>query len=295
MIYFSLPNLYHHDALMIKICQLQKQQSEVFKIPVQFISITEPTPFCYLCGGINNNTNRILTYADLQKTTQAQISYLSKRLNFSNIHLNENDANDEYFNILLQAYNNNYSNVIEISNIPIAVKLKEKNILYDLIFSANADVLFPFNEDNLNTIIEQNIFKLISLPNYTTNLDFSKINNRKVLELTVNNICQNCPTQCQKECINNEHLSIYNYSNISYFMKCQQHMPYNEPKTINISLEDIQKTYLPLGIKHYKLSEFPNAPLAFIDFITFFVDYFIKEEYKSKILLQLIKENEIHD
>jgi len=32
--------------------------------------------------------------------------------------------------------------------------LKEKGFLYDLIFSAEADVLFPFNEDNINTIIE---------------------------------------------------------------------------------------------------------------------------------------------
>ena len=295
MIYFALPNLYNHNRLLTSICRLQKEKDMVFKIPVQFISITEPTPFCYLSGGININQHQILTYPDLQKTTQAQISYLSKRLKFSNIHLTENDANDEYFNVLVEAYNNNYSNVIEISNIPIALKLKEKKVLYDLIFSAEADVLFPFNEENLNSIIEQDLFKLISLPNYAINLDLKKINNRKVLELTVNNICQNCPIDCQKQCISNEHLSIYNYSNRSSFINCTKHLLYTDKKAINISLEDIQNIYLPLGIKHYKLSEFPNLPFAFIDFITFFVNYFIKEEYQYDILLQLIKENEVHD
>ena len=292
MIYFSLPNLYHHDKLMLSICHLQKQQNEVFKVPVQFIAMTEPTPFCYLCGGINYNKNQILIYNDLLTSTQAQVSFLAKRLKLSNIHINEDDVNDEYFNVLIKAYENNYSNVIEISNIPIAMWLKEKGFLYDLIFSAEADVLFPFNEDNINTIIEQNLFKLISLPNYATNLDLSKINNRKVLELTVNNICQNCSIQNQKQCISNEHLSIYNYSNHSCFLNCGKHVSYQNQKTINISMEDIQKKYLPLGIKHYKLCEFPDVPQAFIDFIFFFVDYFIKDEYKYKILSQLIKEYE---
>lgn len=292
MIYFSLPDLYHHDQLVSSICHLQKQESEVFKIPVQFISMTESTPYCYLCGGINNNKNKFLMYDDLLISTQAQISFLSKRLKFSNIHIDESDINDEYFNVLINAYENNFSNVIEISNIPIAMQLKERGILYDLIFSAEADVLFPFNEDNINIIIEQNLFKLISLPNYASNLDLSKINNRKVLELTVNNICQNCPVVCQKQCIDNEHRSIYNYSNISSFSKCGNHLTYQNPKTINISLEDIQKKYLPLGIKHYKLCEFPDNPHAFIDFIFFFTDYFIKEEYQHKILFKLIKEYE---
>jgi len=64
MIYFSLPNLYNHTKLLFKICELSKRL-DILKIPVSFVSINEPLPFCYLCGGININKNFILDYNNL--------------------------------------------------------------------------------------------------------------------------------------------------------------------------------------------------------------------------------------
>lgn len=293
MIYFSLPNLYNHTNLILKICELNKQ-IEKFKIPVQFVSIYESIPFCYLCGGININTNYILNYSDLQNKVNKHFG-LTKRLNFSNLYIEKNDSKDEYFNLLLQLYENN-SNWIEISNLPLAIELKEQNLLFDFIFSDSADVLFPFSEDNINTIIDQNIFKLISLPSYLNfnNFDLSKIQHCKFIELTINNICNNCSINLQKDCIKNEHNSIYNFSNNSHFLTCPNCSMYNDLNTINISIDDIQNIYLPLGITHYKLNNFPNIPNAFIDFIFFFVNYFIKEEYQQFVLEKLLKEN-YHD
>lgn len=295
MIYFSLPNLYNHNRLLTNICNLQKRHMEMLKVPVQFVSMYEQLPFCYLCGGVNYNKDHILAYADLQSTSSTKISHLAKRLNFSNLFLQEDDLTDEYFKIVLQAYSNNKSNWIEISNIPVAIKLKEQNVQFELIFSQDADVLYPFTEDNLNTIIEQDLFKLISLPWYKTNLDLSKINDRSKLELTVNNTCPNCSYTCQRSCIEKEHAAIYNYSNHSILLNCEKHPRYTDPKSLNISLEDIKNIYLPLGIKHYKLNHFPDEPQAFIDFIFFFVNYFIKEEYQQHILSRLLKENLYYD
>ena len=292
MIYFSLPNLYNHIGLLLSICDLNKRL-EVMKTPVQFVSIDEPIPFCYLCGGINYNKDHILQYTDLQNTSETRISTLAKRLNFSNLYIDEQDLTDEYFNIVLDFYGNNFSNWIEVSNLSVATILKEKNISFELIFSSNADILHPINEDIINTILEQNIFKLISLPYY---LDFNKFNlknivTRSKIELTVNNICQNCSIPCQQSCIKNEHSLIYDYSHLSKFLTCPNFLTYNNQKTILISLEEIQNIYLPLGIHHYKLNNFPDAPNAFIDFIFFFVNYFIKEEYQNEILLHMLKEN----
>lgn len=293
MIYFSLPSLYNHNHLLLKICDLNKRL-EVLKTPVQFIAINEFIPYCYLCGGININKDFILNYSDLQNQSEVHISILAKRLNFSNLYLNEKDLTDEYFNILLQFYGNNFSNWIEISNLSIASYLKNNNIPFHLVLSQNADILHPFNPDILNMIIEQDIFKLISLPTYFK-YDLKDINNRTKLELTVNNICQNCSISCQQDCIQNEHSLIYNYSNISKFISCPNFLSYNNKDTTLISIEDIQEKYLPLGITHYRLNHFPNIPNAFTDFIFFFVKYFIKDEYQFEILSQMIKENEYID
>lgn len=294
MIYFSLPNLYNHTGLLLSICDLNKHL-EVMKIPIQFVSMDESIPFCYLCGGINYNKDHILQYTDLQNTSETRISTLAKRLNFSNLYIDEQDLTDEYFNVVLDFYGNNFSNWIEVSNLSIATILKEKNIPFELIFASNADILHPIDENIINTILEQNIFKLISLPCY---LDFNKFNlkniiTRSKIELTVNNICQNCSISCQQSCIKNEHSLIYDYSHLSKFLTCPNFLTYNNQKTILISLEEIQSIYLPLGIHHYKLNNFPDTPNAFIDFIFFFVNYFIKEKYQNEILLHMLKENEI--
>lgn len=293
MIYFSLPNLYNHIYLQIAISNLKKDVN-IMKAPVQFVSAYESIPFCYLDGGVNVNKDHIFTYSDLQH--QFKFSNMVKRLDFSNLYIDSNDLKDEYFNLILQGYNNS-SNWIDISNIQIAIDLKNKNIPFDLIFSSNADILSSFSTDIINTIIEQKIFKLISLPAY---IDFNKFNlkdieHKKYLELTINNICKNCSENCQKECIKKEHNSIYNYSNRSYYMNCSNFISYNDISNTNISLKDIQEKYLPLGITHYKLNSFPNIPNAFIDFIFFFVNYFIKEEYQNEILIKLLKENQRND
>lgn len=290
MIYFSLPNLYNHVFLIKKIFSFNTKTKDILKYPIHFITVEESLPFCYLSGGVNINQNFILTQPELQDTIK--YNGITKRLNFSNLYINENDLKDEYFNLLLNTYNNN-SNWIEISNLPTAINLKNQNIPFDLIFSNNADILFPFSTDVINTIIEQNIFKLISLPAYINlnTFNLKEIVHKKYLELTINNPCGNCPISCQQDCIKNEHNSIYNYSNHSQYNNCTNFIPYNNIKTINISLEDIQQKYLPLGITHYKLNNLPNTTNAFINFIFFFVNYFIKEEYQQEILIELLKEN----
>ena len=290
MIYFSLPNLYNHVFLIKKIFSFNIKTKDVLKYPVHFITVEESLPFCYLSGGVNINQNFILTQPNLQDTIK--YNGITKRLNFSNLHININDLKDEYFNLILQFYGNN-SNQIELTHLPIAIELKNQNIPFDLIFSSKANILYPFTPEIINTIIEQDIFKLISLPSYLNfdNFNLNNIEHKKYIELTINNICSNCPIAYYQKCIELEDNSIYNYSNNSHYTNCSNFMSYNNKKSINISLNDIQQLYMPLGITHYKLDNFPNTQKAFIDFIFFFVNYFIKEEYQQEILIDLLKEN----
>lgn len=290
MIYITLPNLYKYQNLKLALCSLNIE-TEKMKIPFRFVSQYESLPYCYLCGGVNINNNFIYKYHQLE--TRAKTHYsLAKRLNFSNLNIEEKDIKDEYFNVVLNLYDQ--SSWLEVSNIPFAMALKNKYPLYDLIFSSAADIMFPFTPETLNTIQEQELFKIISIPSYyNKDFDFLKeIKNRSKLELTINNICNNCPVPCQKNCIISEHDSIYNYSNNSIFNNCDKLQEYHNSKSIDITLDDIKNIYLPLGIKHYKLDNFPNCKNAIIDFIFFITDYFFKEEYKEEIIQKLIKEIE---
>ena len=131
---------------------------------------------------------------------------------------------------------------------------------------------------------------MISLPAYySTNLDFIRaISHRSKLELTVNNICANCSINCQKDCIVAEHSNIYNYSNTSGFKTCANFCSYLNKNASLITLQDIKTTYLPMGITHYRLNNFPDIKNAYIDFVFFVADYFIKDEYKEEIKEWLI-------
>lgn len=288
MIYITLPNLYKYQNLKLALCRLNKNILKM-KIPMHFVSEYESFPYCYLGGGVNVNNDFIFKYHQLE--TKAKVQYsIAKRLNFSNLNIEEKDIKDEYFNIILQLYD--ISSWIEVSNIPLAVALKNKYPFYELILSENADIMFPFTSDAINTIQEQDLFKLISIPTYyNDNLEFLKqIQHRSKLELTINNICNNCPVGRQKDCILTEHNGIYNYSKNSIFKSCTKFYSYTDPKAILITLEDIQNKYLPLGITHYKLNNFPNLENEVINFVFFIVNYFIKDEYKNEILLDLLKE-----
>lgn len=288
MIYITLPNLYKYQNLKLALCGLNKEISKM-KIPVHFVSAYESLPYCYLGGGVNVNNGFIFKYHQLQAKSQIHYS-LAKRLNFSNLNIEEKDFKDEYFNIILDLYDE--SSWVEVNNIPLAIALKDKYPLFELIFSDTADIMFPLTPETINTIQEQDLFRLISIPTYYNNdLEFLKnIKHRSKLELTINNICKNCSVNCQKNCILTEHNNIYNYSNASIFNNCEKFYAYNDPEATLITLEDIQNVYLPLGITHYKLNNFPKLQNAVIDFVFFIVDYFIKDEYQTEILTKLIKE-----
>lgn len=294
MLYFTLPNFYNHTQLNSILSTLAKTKIETFIEPIQFISNYENLPYCYFNGGMNNNNGIIYKYHELEAKAQRRTNN-AKRLDFSNLLVNEEeDIYDCYFNIILNLYNNG-SNFIEVSNLKFADYLaKREDLLYDLIFSANADIMNEFNSDILNDIIEYDIFKLISLPlYYTKDIDFIKaINKRSKLEITVNNICGNCTKNCQKDCIVKEHNNLYNFSNNSIYKSCNNFILYNSNKNEIISINDILAIYKPLGITHFKLCNYPDKQGALNDFIFFFVHYFIKPEFREEILYIIIKELE---
>ena len=97
--------------------------------------------------------------------------------------------------------------------------------------------------------------------------------------------CANCSYDTWGSCKSKEHDLLYNFSKQSMLNSCSKRLKYNNPKNILISYDEIQNNYLPLGINHFSLAEFSNNDL--MNFIIFFLNYFIKPEHYDTILQYL--------
>lgn len=71
---------------------------------------------------------------------------------------------------------------------------------------------------------------------------------------------------------------------------CPKIKSYDNMQTIMIPLEDIIHKYTKLGITHYSLGPLPHNQRAILDFLAFFVNYFIKAEYRFEIYKLLERE-----
>lgn len=282
MIYFSLPNLYNQFNLLHQIYLLNKNEINKFKIPVRFISITENLPFNYSNGNINYNKDFFFNYFQLQEKSQKQTEII-KRINMSNIYFCNTDFNDSYCNLILQCYESG-SSEIEISDIDFLEYILNTYPNYQFILSPNILISNNITINALNQLINSNIISLFSLPYYYNNSNFIfQIENKTKIELTINPLCS-CSSieQCQN-CICQENKLIYNFSNQSHILQCVQ----TNNNFYFISLNDIINNYLKQGINHYKLNEFSNTKQSFYNFLYFFVEFFIKQEFQMDILKRL--------
>jgi len=295
MIYFTLPNFYNNINLNSAICAYFGDPLNHKKMiaPVKFIASSGSYPYSYHNGGINNNKGQLLRYSDYEKI----ISFgnfpvnTAIRLDLSNIYLTEKDFDDCMLNTILNTHHNG-STQIELWSIGLLEYIKSNYPNFSYIFSANADIINPINSEIINSLIDSKEFELISLPiKYNRDIEFLKqIQSRKCLELTVNDICVKCTESQHLECKGQENECQYYYSQKSPITNCKKRMRYNMRDTVLISLDDIKTIYLPLGITHFKLCEYLHTKNHEIDFIFFFIEYFVKPEYQKEVLNYLLKE-----
>lgn len=291
MIYFTLPNFYTSNQLNKIIYNYSKDinNQHKFVVPVKFIGEKGNYPFCYHSGGLNHNSSPLARWQDFHTMCNSD-SWIGMRLDCSSIFLNDDDFNDSLLNTILEVHETG-STYIELSNLKLMEYIEQKYPNYMFILSANADLLNKHTPEVINTMIESEKFHLISLPKcYNDNMEFLKaINHRNKLELTVNSLCHCDLEQCNK-CIVKENETQYYYSGQSIISACPERYMYNAAKNTLISLNDIKQKYLPLGITHYALAEYPNTKQDMFHFIFFFADYFIKPEFREEVLFILLKE-----
>lgn len=286
MIYFTLQNFYENQKLNNILFIIHQQFIDSFKAPIKFIYTAGSFPYTYWNGGINNNFGiGNNTYDTVIKYYQTNL--LPLRINCSNINLNKEDFNDTIMNVILDLLNNS-SNAIELSNLELYEYLYNKYPNFHYILSNNFNLINPLTPELINKLNEISDFYFIQIPlNKVKDFDYLKaIKNKKNIELPIGDICGNCSNLNQ--CNIQEQIAQYNYSDSFTKMNCSKCLGLNGI----ISLEDIQKNYVPLGFHNFILPDYYDSKNN--NMIKFFINYFIKDSDKS-LIYDFIGEHMLYD
>lgn len=286
MIYFTLQNFYENQKLNNILFIIHQQFIDSFKAPIKFIYTAGSFPYTYWNGGINNNFGiGNNTYDTVIKYYQTNL--LPLRINCSNINLNKEDFNDTIMNVILDLLNNS-SNSIELSNLELYEYLYNKYPNFHYILSNNFNLINPLTPELINKLNEISDFYFIQIPlNKVKDFDYLKaIKNKKNIELPIGDICGNCSNLDQ--CNIQEQIAQYNYSDSFTKMNCSKCLGLNGI----ISLEDIQKNYVPLGFHNFILPDYYDSKNN--NMIKFFINYFIKDSDKS-LIYDFIGEHMLYD
>ena len=286
MIYFTLQNFYENQKLNNILFIIHQQFIDSFKAPIKFIYTAGSFPYTYWNGGINNNFGiGNNTYDTVIKYYQTNL--LPLRINCSNINLNKEDFNDTIMNVILDLLNNS-SNAIELSNLELYEYLYNKYPNFHYILSNNFNLINPLTPELINKLNEISDFYFIQIPlNKVKDFDYLKaIKNKKNIELPIGDICGNCSNLNQ--CNIQEQIAQYNYSDSFTKMNCSKCLGLNGI----ISLEDIQKNYVPLGFHNFILPDYYDSKNN--NMIKFFINYFIKDLDKS-LIYDFIGEHMLYD
>ena len=278
MFYISLPYFYQNYKFnnffkkYIRDSESGKESKLISKFNIEYTH--GAFPWSLWNGDINLNAGTAVL-------TPQMVSFINQtetilRLDASNIYLQENDYLDIHENSTLRIINGT-NNVYEISSIDLMNYLQQYNLNNQYIISNNAQILCPFNENILNTFIEQDNIKLINI-GYRPVIDLTLIQNKSKLEVSIG-YCGNCSMDKCLYCSSIEQQNIYNYSGASLFINC----PY-ENKII-----DYYEELLPFykqGINHFKITaNASNLNILNINIIKSFV----KPEYQGECIHEYYK------
>ena len=279
MFNFTLTNLYNGYSINNYFNQYISSRMHMLKENIHFNQIAGTFPFNSWNGGLNGNYDKIPLNNDIMALFTANQAHCI-RMNFANLHIEECDFENN-FNRLILEYGANGSTIIEVSNLKLYEWIKEKYPIYNkFVLSSNAWEVLDLTPEMLDVILDNPDFILATMPRqYAKNLEYlSQIRNKAKIEIEINPIC---PMICNNfsNCLNHENLLQYEFSDNSNFAICKKCFPYHaNPQTLE--LEDLKKTYFPLGINHFRLAETPYTKIQ--TYFLFLIKYFIKPEYQMQ-------------
>ena len=272
--YFHLPGLFEFAHLYENFLDIYTNEREKFNDWIEIDSLYGNPSDCIWGGGRRKAIiSNIFSIADMMKRYN-----IKSALTFSNLLLEEEHLLDTYGNTILTVFNEEENYIILTSPL-LEEHIRTHYPNYNFISSTTKCIT---NLDEINQELENNNYKLMCLDyNYNNNFDILKhLNNKDKCELLINPVCEpNCSRR--KE----HYLEIskdYLHQKISIFQCPYQGLPFYIAKQnpLFISKEAIEKTYLPMGYKHFKI-EGRCAPDD--DIIEILLYYLVKPEYQIEI------------
>lgn len=272
MYYFTLCDFFYNYGVINYFINLLDQHPEYFiNSNICFNCYQGSYSYFYFNGDFNNNNGPTTLTPNFK--TRENLDKKPIRFSMSNLYIENNDIYNCYLNSLLKEFDRQ-GNYIEVSNLDFLNYLKS-NFIYNYILSKNIFFTLSPEVNNINQILEENknIFSLIQLPDNYPLDKIKELNNRKLLEITINPNCINCKNYTA--CWLKEFEYQINYSNKSNFCNCDK---YNE----NVILIKDLDNYSKLGINHFIIKSNPQHNAE--DYLAFLIDYFIKDEFKYNVL-----------
>lgn len=283
IIKFHIPDFYYHYQLDMKLIELIKENPNYFYDNTKIGSVYGSFP-----GAIWNGGRAMFGIASIEniKNTIDCVNNVGVpvRFTFTNCLLEEKHVYDTYCNLIMEAANNGFNEVLVNSDI-LEEYLRRTYPNFKYISSTTKC------ERDINKINDaSNKYDLV-VTDYRDNCNYeflNEIKNKNKIELLVNASCSpNCGAKRQ------EHYSYLSkqqlmYSQINYycdFANNPLHEILKYPTVIKV--EDIYGKYYDMGFSNFKIEGRTEHK---INVIESYIYYLVKPEYKDIVRHELIKQ-----
>ena len=280
MILFSIPDFYGFFHLNLRLLELKQQEPEKLYSDIVIDSVYGSFPCIWNGGRFYPGST---TYDNILATVTPFMDYgVSIRHTFTNCLLTEEHFSDVLCNKICELTENPL-NGININSPALKQFLEQK---YPQFYYMWSTTICEEGLNNINTLSEHNLVVL----DYNLNNKFDLLKQLQYpqnIEILVCETCiPNCPNR-KTHYIHESNCQLYNESNIyacpwandNFFQgACKQ--PHH------VTIEDIRKYYLPMGINKFKIM---GRGRPMIETIENYVNYFVLPEYKDEIRYLLLK------
>lgn len=283
--YFSIPGFDSHFTLNIKLLELMQKYPYKFKDNVIVDSIYDCFPSCCWMGGrVNHFDTR-----SPQDMVEIMNIYADFGVQIRHVFTNSLIKGNLVYDIL-------GNKILELSPKGTGININSEE-LKDYIETNYSEKKFQFNwsatklletPKEINTYSKNNL-TIPSFMGVNNNFEIlEQLEYRDNIELVVDDICYN---YCPKYSLHFKEFDkeqLYDLDSKSFICDCEQSMNYYERrvgKHHNISPEDIENKYNPLGFHKWKITG-REAPDVHI--VESYVRYLVKPEEKDWIRMELL-------
>lgn len=281
-IYFSIPGYCSHYRLNMILLKIKKYHQDKFYDDIIIDSIYDCFPGCIWNGGRPPMNNQPVSNQDIEYIMDNfNKREISIRHTFTNSFLSEEHLLDTFGNFILNVSSKTGIKTGITLNSPLLKNYIENK--YPNNFYINWSATKCLSDINEINILSKNNLVIPSYQDINNEWDkIQKLQYPENIELIVD---ESCIDDCVYKSIHYLNLNAYTLFKNNNFKGCpfEKSANYYDKRTKrkhNISIEDIRKKYLPLGINKFKIAGREEND---INLIETYINYFVKIEYKDYI------------